>query len=89
MKLTSEQTWAIFWFGVITAACVLISSCTVMYNREEARKAQDVKALVAAGQNPIEARCAIYGANDTDKLVCQTAATSAAIMKSLKAGAAK
>ena len=87
MSISSEQTWAIFWFGVIAAICILISSCTVMYNREEARKAQDVKALVAAGQNPIEARCAIYGSNDSS--VCQTAATSAAIMKSLKAGAAK
>ena len=87
--IDSEQTWAIFWFAVILTICVLIGSCTVMRNNEDARKAQDVKALVAAGQSPIEARCAVYGANDTDKLVCQTAATSTAIIKSLKEGAAK
>lgn len=89
MTISSEQTWAIFWFSIVVAICVLITSCTVMYNREDARKAQDVKALVAAGQSPIEARCAVYGANDTDKLVCRTAATSTAIIKSLKEGAAK
>lgn len=88
MKLTNEQTWAIFWFAIVVALCTLIGSCTVMSNNEDARKAQDMKALIAAGQSPIEARCAVYGpGNDTS--VCQTAATSAAIMKSLKAGAAK
>ena len=90
MKLTNEQTWALFWFAIVVALCTLIGSCTVMSNNEDARKAQDMKSLIAAGQSPIEARCAVYGAGTGDgAVVCQTAATSAAIMKSLKAGAAK
>lgn len=88
MKITNEQTWAIFWFAVIVTICTLIGSCTVMSNGEDARKAQDMKTLIAAGQSPIEARCAVYGSG-SDSSVCQTAATTAAIMKSLKAGAAK
>lgn len=88
MKLTNEQTWALFWFGIVVALCTLIGSCTIMNNNDETRKAQDMKALIAAGQSPIEARCAVYGSG-TDTSVCQTAATSAAIMKSLKEGAAK
>lgn len=88
--IDSEKTWAIFWFAIVVALCTLIGSCTVMSNNEDARKAQDMKSLIAAGQSPIEARCAVYGTGtDGSALVCQTAATSAAIMKSLKAGAAK
>lgn len=88
--IDSEKTWAIFWFAIVVAICTLIGSCTIMSNNEDARKAQDMKSLIAAGQSPIEARCAVYGAGtDGSALVCQTAATSAAIMKSLKTGAAK
>lgn len=88
--IDSEKTWAIFWFAIVVAICTLIGSCTIMSNNEDARKAQDMKSLIAAGQSPIEARCAVYGAGtDGSAVVCQTAATSAAIMKSLKAGAAK
>jgi len=39
MTISSEQTWAIFWFSIVVAICVLITSCTVMYNREDAHLA--------------------------------------------------
>ncbi len=88
--IDSEKTWAIFWFAVILTICILIGSCTVMSNNEDARKAADMKALIAQGQSPIEARCAVYGPTvDSSVAVCQTAATSAAIIKSIKAGEAK
>lgn len=87
MSISNEQTWAIFWFAVIVTICTLIGSCTVMSNNEDTRKAQDMKALVAAGQSPIEARCAVYGSGN-DASVCQSAATAAAILKAQK-GAVK
>lgn len=84
--MDSEKIWSLFWFSIVIAFCVLCYSCSGQSNREDARKQQDVQKLIAAGQTPVEARCAVYGIGDgSAALVCQTAVTSAAIIKAQKA----
>ena len=84
------KVWSIFWFSIVAAICLLIYSCSAQSNREDARKQQDVKTLIAAGQTPVEARCAVYGIGDgSTAIVCQSAVTAAAILKSQKQGLAK
>lgn len=85
--MSSEKIWSIFWFSIVLAFCLLCYSCSAQNNREDARKQQDVRTLIAAGQTAVEARCAVYGIGDgSAAMVCQSAVTAAAILKSQKQG---